>query len=751
MGLQFAGARAASAISTWGLKNVFRRPAANFPGKIALYVDPQLIADLAPKLEQGSVCVVGTNGKTTVTNLLADALELAGRRVVCNRTGANLDSGVATSLLHAEPSDWGVFECDELWLAKILPQLQATYVVLLNLFRDQLDRVGEIDRIQDSIVGALEKSPGTVLVYNADDPLCVRIAERAANPSIAFGVDEDLRLSQNSVADAQMCQRCSSMLEYDYRQYGQLGSFSCPTCGFSRPALGFAATGVKLGRNGLSFDVHRDGEGAAAGSIAAPYTGAYMVYNLLATAAAAALAGCPFSSLQKAIDVFDPQNGRLQTFDIAGRRVLLNLAKNPTGFNQNLKIVAQDAGDKVVAFFVNDKEGDGRDVSWLWDIDFEELADDPAKLTVFVGGLRANDMQVRLKYAGIESQVVADAEGLLARIAGLPSEENAYLIANYTALPPVHAVLMEKAARSHGAEEGCGSNRSVPAPTSASVGSPVDAAQPASPARPSASSGEGGSPASSAPVSLVIAHLFPDLLNLYGDGGNVRILEQRLRWRGIPVEVKRVNRGQTIDLSGIDLVMLGGGPDREQRLASAELMNMREQLHAYVEDGGVLLAICGGYQILGREWLLGDEVVQGLGIVDMTTERAAGGSGDRLVDNIALTSPLAKHPVVGYENHAGRTHLGAGIEPFGAVASSTGHGNNDADRQDGVRYKNVVGTYLHGPLLAKNPEVADDLLSRALQRFASRTGQPAIELALLDDAVEQDANDAMVKKLGVRR
>ena len=262
-----------------------------------------------------------------------------------------------------------------------------------------------------------------------------------------------MSLTQNSVADAQMCQRCSSMLEYDYRQYGQLGSFSCPTCGFARPALDFAATGVKLGLNGLSFDVRRDGEGAAAGSIAAPYTGAYMVYNLLATAAAAGLAGCPLPALQKAIDAFDPQNGRLQTFDIAGRRVLLNLAKNPTGFNQNLKIVAQDAGDKVVAFFVNDKEGDGRDVSWLWDIDFEELADDPAKLTVFAGGLRANDMQVRLKYAGIESQVVADAEDLLARIASLSAEENAYLIANYTALPPVHAVLTSHGAAGAAAED----------------------------------------------------------------------------------------------------------------------------------------------------------------------------------------------------------------------------------------------------------------------------------------------------------
>lgn len=727
MGLQFAGARAVSAVSTWGLKNVFHRPAANFPGKIALYLDPRLIADLAPKLAKGSVCVVGTNGKTTVTNLLADALEIADQRVVCNRTGANLDSGVATSLLHAGPSDWGVFESDELWLAKILPQLQATYVVLLNLFRDQLDRVGEIDRIQDSIVGALEKSPSTVLVYNADDPLCAAIADRAANRSVAFGVNEDLGLPQNSVADAQMCQRCSTMLEYAYRQYGQLGAFSCPTCGFERPALEYAAENVRLGLEGLSFDVRDE-------RISAPYTGAYMVYNLLATAAAADLAGCPSPSLQKAIDSFDPQNGRLQTFDISGRRVLLNLAKNPTGFNQNLKIVAQDPGNKVVAFFVNDKEGDGRDVSWLWDIDFEELADDAGHLTVFAGGLRANDMQVRLKYAGIDARVVADAEDLLTRMAELPVGTNAYLIANYTALPSVHATLT---ADSRGRADATMADRPASVSPAGAAYSSVDAAVPAE--APEVA----GTP-------LVIAHLFPDLLNLYGDGGNVRILEQRLRWRGIPVEVKRVNHGEAINLAGVDLVMLGGGPDREQRLASAELMGMREQLHSYVEDGGVLLAICGGYQILGHEWLLGDEAVKGLGIIDMTTERAAGGSGDRLIGNIALASSMATHPVVGYENHAGRTHLGAGVEPFGTVVSTTGHGNNDTDKQDGVRYKNVVGTYLHGPLLAKNPEVADDLLENALQRLAVRTGRSRVELTPLDDAVEQDANDAMAKKLGAR-
>lgn len=720
MGLQFAAARAVSAVSTWGLKHVFHRPAANFPGKIALYADPRVIADLAPRLQKGSVCVVGTNGKTTVTNLLADALETAGQRVVCNRTGANLDSGVATALLHAREADWGVFECDELWLAKILPHLQANYVVLLNLFRDQLDRVGEIDRIQESIAGALATSPKTTLVFNADDPLCAAIAERVGNPTVAFGVDEDLHLPQNTVADAQMCQRCSAMLEYAYRQYGQLGSYCCPACGFARPSLDCAARDVHLGADGLSFAAHGPRGDA---EIKAPFSGAYMVYNLLATWAAADLVSVPAEALQRAIDAFDPRNGRLQEFAVAGRRTLLNLAKNPTGFNQNIKIILQDEGPKAVAFFVNDKEGDGRDVSWLWDIDFEELAGQSG-LRVFAGGIRKNDVQVRLKYAGLDAALVDDAAGMFAQLGGLPADARAYVIANYTALPPVHAELGRLADGGQAA------------------GAPL------SPKPSEGLSGSGGAQAAEDDAApLVIAHLFPDLLNLYGDGGNVKVLERRARERGIPVEVRRVNHGEHVDLAGVDLVFLGGGPDREQRLASEDLMRMRDDLHAYVEDDGVLLAICGGFQILGHEWLLGEEVVKGLGLVDMTTERAPGGSGNRLIGNIALRSPLADQAVVGYENHAGRTHLGTGVEAFGDVASSTGHGNNDSDKRDGVRYKNVVGTYLHGPLLPKNPQVADALLIRALERRARRAGVPAPELAPLDDAVENAANEYVRNRL----
>ena len=759
MSIRFAAAQAVSSISTWGLKHVFRRPAANFPGKIALYVDPRLLANLRGKLTRGSIMVVGTNGKTTVTNLLADVLEGSGVRVVCNRTGANLDSGVSTALLHAKEADWGVFESDELWLKKMTPQLKPTYVLLLNLFRDQLDRCGEIDRIQDSIVEALAASPETILVFNADDPLCATIAKRASalpgrerTRQIAFGVSESMGLAQNTVSDATMCQLCSSMFEYDFRQYGQLGAWHCPTCGFSRPALDFAAQNVEFGERELSFDIARPqpnaGESAPARPIRAAFSGAYMVYNLLAVGVAADLVGCGNDAIQAAIESFDPKNGRLQRYSVEGRSILLNLAKNPTGFNQNLKIIEKDASPKAVAFFINDKEADGRDISWLWDIDFEELSRQEG-CVVFAGGIRGNDMQVRLKYAGIPSKVVKNTQEFIDELVKLPHEMNAYAIANYTALPSVKSAL-DAAESEAGDPTNCEAGdpvRETPCSNSPRFAAELRAEPPAQ--------GRSGVDGAEPPARdrertpIVIAHMFPDLLNLYGDGGNVRILSERLAWRGIPVQVKRVEYGESVDLGDVDLVFLGGGPDREQKLASTELMRMKDELAAYVEEGGPVLAICGGYQILGKTWLLGDEEVPGLDIVGIETRRP-GTSADRLIDNIVLSSPLATHPVVGYENHAGRTYLAEGVKPFGAVVSSVGHGNNDADKADGALYLNVLGTYLHGPLLSKNPEIADWLLAAACERHARRTGESAPALARLDDAEELAANAFMADKAGAK-
>ncbi len=754
MGIRHGAAKAAGTVSTWGLKHVFHRPAANFPGKVGLYADPQLIAHERGKLSRGSIVVVGTNGKTTVTNLLADTLEQAGCTVVCNRTGANLDSGIATALLHAGRADWGVFESDELWLAKSLPQLQARYVVLLNLFRDQLDRCGEIDRIQDAIVGALGRSPESVLVYNADDPLCAAIADRAPNRCVSFGVARSMGLAQNSVSDATMCQRCSTMFRYEFRQYGQLGEYVCPNCGFSRPPLDYAAVDVALGAVGLSFSVEERGEdGASSASVAAeplsaPFSGAYMVYNLLAVAVAAHLAGASAADVQRAVDAFDPKNGRLQEFTVGGRRVLLNLAKNPTGFNQNLKIVAGDPNPKVVGLFINDKEADGHDVSWLWDIDFEELAHS-GSLSVFAGGLRGRDMQVRLKYADIPSRVVETPESMLEALAAFPTSVNAYLIANYTALPACKAALerAQEEAGAKGAEVGRAGASAFP-----------DGAMGPCSTEPSGHAGETASdggethpgevPPSDA-LPLVIFHMLPDLLNLYGDGGNVRILERRLAWRGIPVEVRRIMHGDPASFDEADLVVMGGSPDREQELASADVRAMADDLRSYVEAGGPLLAICGSYQMLGHEWLLDGQQVPGLGILDASTRRP-GTSADRLTNNIALCVPAIDEPVIGYENHAGRTYLGEGVRPFGSVIGSVGCGNSEQSKSDGVRYKNVVGTYLHGPLLAKNPQVADDLLKLALERHARRTGCDLGTLAPLDDSQELDANRALAQRLGVK-
>lgn len=745
MSLRFSLAKAAGAVSTWGLRHVAHRPAANLPGKIALAIDPALLDELRGKCTQGSVITVGTNGKTSTSNLLADAFEAAGCTIICNRTGANLAAGITSALLQQPAAQWGVFECDELWLAHVLPRLRSNYVLLLNLFRDQLDRCGEIDRIQTSIAGALAASPDTVLVYNADDPLCARIADEVPNRTVAYGLDESMGLAQNTVTDAQMCQKCDGMVRYHYRQYGQLGDYFCDQCDFARPTLDFAGRDIAIGPAGVTMEVCGP---AGCESVHTPQPTPYAAYNLVASYALCREVGIPTADFQRAQDAFNPRNGRLQRYRLGGRDVLLNLAKNPTGFNQNLKIVEADQGPKMVAFFINDQVADGHDISWIWDIDFEELAGQPGTV-VFAGGSRAHDLAVRLKYAGIEAAVIENIEDAFSRLGALvaagtlPADAAVYAIANYTALPPVHAALnaMEAAEAPEAPEA---------AEAAACIAVAAPTPRPDDPAQAPASEGKNAEPGNAAAAlsepPVIIAHMLPDLLNLYGDGGNVRILEQRLRWRGIPVEVRRIQHGEAVDFSQVDLVFMGGGPDREQKLASEQLLAMRDELAVYVEGDGPLLAICGGYQILGRQWLWGDELVPGLGLIDMETRRP-GTSADRLIDNMVLESPLAAHPVVGYENHAGRTYLGEGVEGFGRVVSSCGHGNNDDDRVEGARYKNVVGTYSHGPLLSKNPEVADWLLARALERRAGRTGTPAADLAPLDDGAELAANASMVKRL----
>lgn len=236
-------------------------------------------------------------------------------------------------------------------------------------------------------------------------------------------------------------------------------------------------------------------------------------------------------------------------------------------------------------------------------------------------------------------------------------------------------------------------------------------------------------------TSIRVIHLYPELLNLYGDSGNILVLRRRMEWRGITCEVREVHVDERPSFVGADIVFIGGGSDREQKIVCDRLLEEQSQLRSYVEDGGVVLAVCGGYQLLGHSYLMGDEEVPGLSLVDLYTDRGS----PRLVGNIAVRSRIATQPIVGFENHGGRTHLGSSVEPLGEVL--VGQGNDGKTGYEGCLYRNVVGTYVHGPLLPKNPGVADWIIARALER------QGGVDLAPLDDTVELEANRVMLDRL----
>ena len=425
----------------WGLHTVLHRSASQLPGRVALGIDPNLMAELSSKVGKGSIVVCGTNGKTTTNNVLASAIESAGNVVLCNRAGANMAAGVTSALLPGSHADWAVMEADELSTVHILPNLRPRCLVLLNLFRDQLDRAGEIDHVQDTIVRALASSPDTTLLACGDDPLSMGVARRAAEGGtrvLTFGVDEDLHLPADRVPEARFCQVCGAELEYEYRAYAQLGKFRCPNGDFERPELDFRATEVHVDRTGVSFAVEGLGIDGKV-RLKAGFGGVYIAYNMLAAFAAASLAGVTGEQFQHTLDGYHPQNGRLQHFSVGGREVVLNLAKNPTGFNQNISLLMADDRPKAAYLVINDDFNDGKDISWIWDVDFERLAGDGIR--VMAGGHRANDLQVRLKYAGIGAPIADTVGEALGRVGDLGLACPLYVLTNYSALWPAKAEL----------------------------------------------------------------------------------------------------------------------------------------------------------------------------------------------------------------------------------------------------------------------------------------------------------------------
>lgn len=235
-------------------------------------------------------------------------------------------------------------------------------------------------------------------------------------------------------------------------------------------------------------------------------------------------------------------------------------------------------------------------------------------------------------------------------------------------------------------------------------------------------------------MEINIAHLYPDLLNLYGDRGNIITLKRRLEDREIKANVKEYELKDDIDFSKTDIVFIGGGSDREQKLVCERLYEFKDEMKAFVNDGGSLLAVCGGYQLLGSYYQMGSEKIRGTEILDIYTEQGKG----RLIGNVVLKSDYAGTTVVGFENHGGRTFIGSHT-PLGKVVY--GNGNSDGCGFEGVVYKNVVATYLHGPLLPKNPALADKILQNTLEKKYG-----LVSLPVLEDRAENAAHDYIVKR-----
>ena len=733
MSIKSTIATATAGAARWGLRSVLHRSGGALPGKLGLAIDPELVTHLACLLD-ASVVITGTNGKTTTTNLIADAVAASGASCVCNRAGNNMETGITGALLEANSDRRrtagtrrvGVFECDELYTVRILPRLKPTYFVLLNLFRDQLDRYGEIDHTQDVIAQALASSPTTTLIFNADDPLCASIADRVPNPSLPFGLNGPTGGEASHIAESRFCAHCNAPLEYDYIQYGQLGSYHCPACGWRRPDLASGASNVHLTSTGYSFELKAQQDGSSqTASLSTRYNGLYMVYNITAAWTAAwvldALDG-DSSRFQGVLDTYVPTGGRMTRWQAKGRIVATDLAKNPVGFDRQIQQI-KASGGKLMAFYLNDADADGHDVSWIWDVDFECLS--APGVRAFAGGSRAHDLQVRLKYAGIDASLVNGIGDVIDTLAGEDVGEVLHAVANYTAFPPIVKEL-----------EGLGDVVTGDAKTVSIDMTPIH--------------DDDDTPRSDKTLDLDrplrIVHLYPDALNLYGDGGNVIVLERRCRWRGIPVEVDDVRMGDVLDLSTADIVLIGGGADRDQLAVANELRHQRDELQGYVEDDGVVLAICGSYQLLGRSYYMGDEKVEGLGIIAGDTVRGEG----RLTGNVAVKTDIADAPFVGFENHGGRTMLDACEHPLGTSVLE-GTGNNGQDGSEGCLHRNLVGTYLHGPALSKNPELADWLIAQALERRGrggDMQAQELLPLATLDDACEHAAHEAAMKLLG---
>lgn len=658
-------------------------------GRVGLAIQPAMVRGLS--FGKRCALVSGTNGKTTTTRLLVAAL--GGPEVVASSgAGANLPAGLASALASSPTKRLAVLEVDEAYLGSAADATSPEVIVLLNLSRDQLDRVNEVRMLAQRWRKAIAGRPGLTVVANADDPLVTwavlpdtgqpgsgqpdtgqRDTEHdGTSPRVLF-----VAVGELWHEDATGCPACGRRITFHPG-----GGWSCE-CGFARPELhaSLTAAGLELADGrvlpiSLSMPARCNRSNAAMAAVAA---------SLFGVDEADALA-----AMWKVREV----EGRFSTVRVDGVATRLLLAKNPAGWAELLDLL-QGSDDPIVVA-INSRIADGHDPSWLWDVPFEKIQGHRLVAT----GERCLDLAVRFKYAGLAHQVERNQRNALLAVEA-PAVD---YVGNYTAFQQLRTSIAKHPVnnrRPHGPQ-------------------PAGSAHGEHEARPVPVAGKTGGES-----ALRIAVVHPDLLGTYGDGGNGRILAWRAAWRGWPVELILARSEKALPTA--DIYCLGGGEDGPQ-VEAADLLR-RSVLEAAVSSGAAVLAVCAGFQIVGRSFPDADgRSRDGVGLLDVVTVK---NPGKRLVGEVVSEPTMPALGGVelalftGFENHSGLTQLGPGVVPLGMARSGAGNGDG-ADTEGAVAGK-VVGTYLHGPVLARNPSLADALLSMA----TGRAPEP------LDDSEEQ--------------
>ncbi|MDD3925832.1 MAG: MurT ligase domain-containing protein [bacterium] len=425
----------------------------NWPGKLSLAICPEILSRLSREFQRGSIVVTGTNGKTTATRMLAHVFSGLGWEITSNFTGANLLAGVTAAVVRDAgltgriKSDLALLEADEASVPRLSSETRPRAIVVTNIFRDQLDRYGELDNTARLIgrgLSQLEKDDYVFL--NADDPYVAALGKSVKARVVYFGMDCDYEDENDEfkITESRYCRDCGGRLTYGRTYYSHLGTYICLQCGLKRPDTSFTVTGLQVrGIDGYSF---RLASPLGQTELRLKLPGFYNIYNALAVAACAVTYGADLDLIRDRFGSFTSAFGRMERLSVNGRKVYIVLVKNPVGLNEALHTVVESGLAGHVMIAINDNFADGRDVSWLWDGGFEMLGrDGVAGRKIIVSGIRAEDMALRLKYAGLDSGIV-EMDKDIGRamdtiIAAAPEGYTVCIMCTYTAMLTLRGVM----------------------------------------------------------------------------------------------------------------------------------------------------------------------------------------------------------------------------------------------------------------------------------------------------------------------